>query len=155
MMFTRVLRPVASTAVRLTALRSMGHSTGGATGSKRYMAVAAATAAATLAAGAGLAYAEAGPVWYNPLTWQFWNVFGSAPSTSGSGAVDYDKLRADIEDIVLDKAAGPILVRLAWHASGTYGARGHEGSAGKDRRREITEEEERESCCDCCGSVDF
>ena len=33
--------------------------------------------------------------------------------------IDYEKLRQDIADLV-DEGHGPVLVRLAWHASGTF-----------------------------------
>jgi len=93
------------------------------------------TAAAVVAAGMGLAQSESSPSWFNPLTWQFWSVFGGKPSTTGSGSVNYDGLRKDIEDLVLDKSCGPLLVRLAWHASGTYDAKsGTGGSNGATMR---------------------
>lgn len=59
--------------------------------------------------------------WWNPLSWFY--------------GVDYNKLRGDIEDVIDDNMAGPIMVRLAWHCSGTYDKKtGTGGSNGATMR---------------------
>ena len=59
--------------------------------------------------------------WWNPLSWFY--------------GVDYNAVRADIEDIIDDNMAGPVIVRLAWHCSGTYDKKtGTGGSNGATMR---------------------
>lgn len=45
----------------------------------------------------------------------FWSGKGNARQD-----VDWIQLRQDIADLVSDEDCGPVLVRLAWHASGTF-----------------------------------
>jgi len=57
-------------------------------------------------------------------------------------ANNYDQVRQDIINILPKKdwddgSIGPILVRLAWHASGTYGKDGIGGSSGATMRYEV------------------
>lgn len=55
------------------------------------------------AAGAATFYATPATVecsWWNPLSWFY--------------GTDYSKLRTDIEEVVEDNMAGPLMVRLAW-----------------------------------------
>lgn len=56
-------------------------------------------------------------------------------AAADSATVDYKAVRADIADMLDqpgydDGSVGPVLVRLGWHASGTYNV--HDGSGGSD-----------------------
>mmetsp|Transcript_16454 Transcript_16454/g.40523 ORF Transcript_16454/g.40523 Transcript_16454/m.40523 type:complete len:297 (-) Transcript_16454:213-1103(-) len=42
-------------------------------------------------------------------------------------AVDYDAVRADVQNLVRAKQCGPILVRLSWHDAGTFEAKSGTG----------------------------
>ncbi len=82
-------------------------------------------------AGAGLYYAKEQGLLSGLL--------GVAPSAGGP--VDYAKVRAAVADLLEsnpehdDGSYGPLLVRLAWHASGTFDARsGTGGSNGATMR---------------------
>lgn len=51
--------------------------------------------------------------------------------TPSAGSVDYAAVRKDVEKLIEeDDLRGPLLVRLAWHASGTYSAK--DGSGGSE-----------------------
>jgi cytochrome c peroxidase len=58
--------------------------------------------------------------------------------------VNYNNLKADIEDILWnknyeDKHVGPILVRLAWHSSGTYDKESRSGGSNGATMRHLNE----------------
>eukprot|EP00051_Salpingoeca_urceolata_P026486 m.477468 g.477468 ORF g.477468 m.477468 type:complete len:327 (+) comp20852_c0_seq1:89-1069(+) len=79
-----------------------------------------------VAAGAG----AAGLALTNPAQCFFWPSKPAAPQLSP----EFKAIRAEISDLVSD-GHGPLLVRLAWHASGTYDkASGTGGSNGATMR---------------------
>uniref|UniRef100_A0A7S3GD87 Cytochrome c peroxidase, mitochondrial n=1 Tax=Palpitomonas bilix TaxID=652834 RepID=A0A7S3GD87_9EUKA len=52
-----------------------------------------------------------------------------AGSSSPKADVDWVSLRADIATLVEDEDCGPLLVRLAWHAAGTYDKKSNTGGS--------------------------
>lgn len=69
----------------------------------------------------------------------------NSPIYALNNKVDYEKLKEDIQDIIWDKEyedqhLGPVLVRLAWHSSGTYDAKtntgGSEGAGMRFRKEQ-------------------
>ena len=61
-------------------------------------------------------------------------LFVSTPRSQTQGAVDWPALVTDLSDLVAKCECSPILVRLAWHDSGTYSKKdGTGGSRGAQR----------------------
>jgi len=128
MLSTRLLLRVALTRPTSLVLRRTLSTTSKTTTAKTVTAITAITATAiTVAAGVGLAYSESS--WYNPLSWF------ALSGTPSSKNVDYEALKKDVEELVLDKTCGPLLVRLAWHASGTYDAKTNTGGSNGSTMR--------------------
>ena len=44
----------------------------------------------------------------------------------------YADVRAEIAKVISDNSAGPVIVRLAWHASGTYDLHAKNGKESKE-----------------------